>query len=88
VDGRVVSSDVVRTHNIGVFVGFSRIFLLEILIFKGFTARRLYKSFGVKGLMVTIHTTRFNIQKVTFRLQAVLCNFCGSQNKQRLFPYT
>jgi hypothetical protein len=32
------------------FVGFSRIFLLGILIFKGFTARRLYKSFGVKGL--------------------------------------
>jgi hypothetical protein len=45
VDGRVVSSDVVRA-----FIGFSRIFLLEILIFKGHTARRLYKSFGVKGL--------------------------------------
>jgi hypothetical protein len=29
---------------------FSRIFLLGILIFKGLTARRLYKSFGVKGL--------------------------------------
>jgi hypothetical protein len=27
------------------------IFLLGILIFKGLTARRLYKSFGVKGLM-------------------------------------
>jgi hypothetical protein len=33
-----------------VFVGFSRIFLLGILIYKGLTARRLYKSFGVKGL--------------------------------------
>jgi hypothetical protein len=32
------------------FVGFSRIYLLAILIFKGLTARRLYKSFGVKGL--------------------------------------
>jgi hypothetical protein len=32
------------------FVGFSLIFLLGILIFKGLTARRLYKSFGVKGL--------------------------------------
>jgi hypothetical protein len=31
-------------------VGFSRIFLLGILIFKGLTARHLYKSFGVKGL--------------------------------------
>jgi hypothetical protein len=29
---------------------FSRIFLLGILIFKGLTERRLYKSFGVKGL--------------------------------------
>jgi hypothetical protein len=29
---------------------FSRIFLLGILIFKWLTARRLYKSFGVKGL--------------------------------------
>jgi hypothetical protein len=37
---------------IGVFVGFSRIFLLGILIFKGLTARRLYKSFGVKGLKI------------------------------------
>jgi hypothetical protein len=30
---------------------FSRIFLLGILIFEGLTARRLYKLFGVKGLM-------------------------------------
>jgi hypothetical protein len=36
-----------------VFVGFSRIFLLGILIFKGLTARRLFKSFGVKGLMIS-----------------------------------
>jgi hypothetical protein len=34
----------------GVFVEFSRIFLLGILIFKGFTARRLYKSFGINLL--------------------------------------
>jgi hypothetical protein len=32
------------------FVGFSRIFLLGILIFKGLIARRIYKSFGVNGL--------------------------------------
>jgi hypothetical protein len=39
----------------GVFVGFSHIlvFFLGILIFKSFTARRLYKSFGVKGLCVS-----------------------------------
>jgi hypothetical protein len=36
---------------IGVFVDFSRIFLLGILIFKGLTVLRLCKSFGVKGLM-------------------------------------
>jgi hypothetical protein len=33
---------------------FSRIFLLGILIFKGLTARRLYKFFGVKGLNIII----------------------------------
>jgi hypothetical protein len=38
----------------GVFVGFSRIFLLGILIFEGLTARRLYKSFGVKGLKLLL----------------------------------
>jgi hypothetical protein len=51
-----VSTDVVTRHNtpiiIGVFVGFSRIFLLGIVIFKGLIARRLYKSFGFKGLMM------------------------------------
>jgi hypothetical protein len=31
-------------------LGFSRIFLLRILVFKGLTARRLYKSFGIKWL--------------------------------------
>jgi hypothetical protein len=38
-----------------VFVGFSRIFLLGILTFKGLTARPVYKSFGVKGL--NLHDT-------------------------------
>jgi hypothetical protein len=32
----------------------SHIFLLGILIFKGLTARRLYKSFGIKGLILII----------------------------------
>jgi hypothetical protein len=36
-----------------VFIGFSRIFLRGILIFKGLAARRLYKSFGVKELRMT-----------------------------------
>jgi hypothetical protein len=49
VNGRVVSSGVVRGDLR--FVGFSRIFLLGILVFKGLTARSLYKSFGVKRLI-------------------------------------
>jgi hypothetical protein len=36
---------------VGVFVGFSRIFLLGILISKGLTARSLYMSFGVKEVI-------------------------------------
>jgi hypothetical protein len=38
------------------FVGFSSIFLLGILIFKGLIARRLYKSFDIKGLTYTDKT--------------------------------
>jgi hypothetical protein len=37
---------------ISVFVGFSRLFLLGILMFKGLTSRRLYKSFGIKRLII------------------------------------
>jgi hypothetical protein len=40
-----------------VFVGFSRIVLLGILIFKGLTARRLYKSLGVKELIYSTFYT-------------------------------
>jgi hypothetical protein len=36
---------------------FSRIFSPGILIFKGLSARRLYKSFGVKGLIRTLTET-------------------------------
>jgi hypothetical protein len=43
VDGRVESSDVVRMRT-------TSLDSLRILIFNGLTARRLYKSFGVKGL--------------------------------------
>jgi hypothetical protein len=35
-----------------------RDFLLGILIFKGLTARRLYKSLGVKGLKVMTYRKR------------------------------
>jgi hypothetical protein len=49
---------------ISVFVGFSRIFLLGILMFKGLTARRLYKAFGGKGLttLSVTHTTLFSFE--------------------------
>jgi hypothetical protein len=50
------------------FVGFSRIFLLGILIFKGLTTRRLYKSFGVKGLKsVMKHPRKLLYHKNIFR---------------------
>jgi hypothetical protein len=42
-----------------VFVGFSRIFLLGILIFKRLIARRLYKSFGVKRLITGLKAMDF-----------------------------
>jgi hypothetical protein len=65
-----VSGDVVR---IGVFVGFSRIFLLWILIFKELTARRLYKSFGVKGLILrTDLALIFSLCSAAIFLQALL----------------
>jgi hypothetical protein len=69
---------------IGVFLGFSRIFLLGIIIFKGLTARRLYKLFGVKGLIQSnrrlcfngesyiiflIYTTGWNSSNLNLKLQ-------------------
>jgi hypothetical protein len=36
--------------------------------------------------MVTICTSRFNIQQLS--VLPSVCVLCGSQNKQRLFPYT
>jgi hypothetical protein len=59
------------------FVGFLHIFLLGILIFKGLTARRLYKSFGVKGLIVRLLlSTQANIQFVyiTVYVQSLVLN--------------
>jgi hypothetical protein len=41
--------------------------LLGILIFKGLTARRLYKSFGVKGLIFTsARTSNLNLSVIIF----------------------
>jgi hypothetical protein len=44
---RRVDAKMLHTTITVVFVGFSRKFLLGILIFKVLTARRIYKSFGV-----------------------------------------
>jgi hypothetical protein len=43
----------------GVFVGFSNIFLLGILIFKELTAQRLCNLYGVKGLIRQAFTALF-----------------------------
>jgi len=37
---------------------------------------------------VTVCTTRFNIQQFYILLRVHFCVLCGSENKQRLFPYT
>jgi hypothetical protein len=71
---------------IGVFVGFSRIFLLGILIFKGLATRRLYKSFGFKGLMENYSVEMYNsvsscpfisIQTAHYDTLFGHCAFCG-----------
>jgi hypothetical protein len=56
-----------------VFVGFSRIFLLGILMFKWLTARPLYKSFDVKGL--TLSTTFIKInQLMMYKAKVAVCS--------------
>jgi hypothetical protein len=53
-------------------------FLLGILIFKGLTARRLYKSFGVKGLHVTFLKTSVIVKIVLKYTIKLFCSFCNS----------
>jgi hypothetical protein len=65
---------------------FSCIFLLGILIFKGLTARRLYKSFGVKGLI--IHSPHL-VQRLRMSGAvplSTLCAFVASTGKT--WPFT
>jgi hypothetical protein len=50
--------------------------LLVILIFKGLSARRLYKSFGVKGLIIT--KGRKNSQRIRY------CKFQKIKTGQKL----
>jgi hypothetical protein len=56
---------------VGVFVGFSRIFLLGILIFKGLTARRLYESFGVKGLTARLLKPKSRQSQPLFHIHSI-----------------
>ena len=41
-----------------------------------------------KSLAVTLRTTRFKIKKLRLLITLHLCVLCGSQNKQKFFPYT
>jgi hypothetical protein len=62
---------------IGAFVGFSRIYLLGILIYKGLTARRLYKSFGVKRVKYFVEDiTNCTCIKEDIKIKLILCNAC------------
>jgi predicted transport protein len=56
---------------------FSCIFLLRILIFKGLTARHLYKSFGVKELMYCVY-----MQQCIFEIH-VFPNFNSKYDEYR-----
>jgi hypothetical protein len=68
---------------IGVFVGFSRIFLLGILIFKGLTARRLYMSFDVKGLTAFKHrNTKQEQHEITHNYKVTRRSLMSTTGKQ------
>jgi hypothetical protein len=67
-------------HHATKFVGFSRIFLLGILIFKGLTAQRLYKSFGVKGLNMVQQSDRLLTAKPRVQSQGWPCEICRRQS--------
>jgi hypothetical protein len=48
--------------------------LLGILIFKGLTKRRLYKSFGVKGLKLVVHIVSTVFKRLI--TPSLDCNLC------------
>jgi hypothetical protein len=55
------------------------------------TKRQFYYILNIltfQSLAVTLRTTSFNIKKFYEVLASRLCVLYGSQNKQRLFPYT
>jgi hypothetical protein len=73
---------------IDVFVGFSSIFLLGILIFKGLTARRLYKSFGVKGLMIFDSRRVILCTEILLLIAVFLKQITMNNNKQGVWNKT
>jgi hypothetical protein len=68
---------------------FSRVFLLGILIFKGLTARRLYKSFNVKRLMSTASLYATSDTSVAFLLrnQGIRVQIWISQTRSRGYKF-
>jgi hypothetical protein len=82
VDGRDVSSDVVRGN---------LKFLLRISIFKGLIARRLYKSFGVKRLnstrTITDYYTPIAYKKSLLLGLSILCIFILFESRVALRRY-
>jgi hypothetical protein len=78
VDGRVVSSDVVQR----ICWFFTHIFTGDLNFFKDLTARRLYKSFGVKGLReIFLHVTPCSVDMLG-RLREI--SYLKLSNKYRL----
>jgi hypothetical protein len=69
---------------IGLFVGYSRIFLPGILIFKGLTALSLYKSFGVKGLKMN---KCVNLRSVRKAQKPELCTLTHLQTNLAIHVY-
>jgi hypothetical protein len=59
-----------------------------ILIFKGLTARSLYKSFGVKGLKPTGNVAYHKVSKSKILYFEHMEFVCESRNKQQILPYT
>jgi hypothetical protein len=51
--------------------------------------QELTPNFNFQGAVVTFYFNKFNTQSVLRSAHTVyLCVLCGSENKQRLFPYT
>jgi hypothetical protein len=53
------------------------------------TGNRKQWLWTLESLVITISAIRFNMNQISPSVHTVyLCVLCGSENKQRLFPYT